>query len=152
MVGAKGWLYDRVFDRVHDLGLEDRVIFLGQVESRVLPALYNGARLFVYPSLYEGFGLPVLEAMACGAPTIASNVSSLPEVTGDAAVLVDPMDVPQIARDMGDLLQDGDQRDRLRQEGLKRAARFTWQAAARKTLAIYEQATKADSQMNEVTS
>jgi glycosyltransferase involved in cell wall biosynthesis len=152
VAGAKGWLYERVFDRVDALGLEDHVIFLGRVESQVLPALYNGARLFVYPSLYEGFGLPVLEAMACGAPTITSDGSSLPEVAGDAAVLVDPHDVVQIAEAMGELLEDAGKCDRLRQAGPKRATQFTWEAAARQTLAIYEGAAGISFLASEVTS
>jgi glycosyltransferase involved in cell wall biosynthesis len=138
LAGAQGWLYDEVFERIAALDLEGAVVYLGRVESDVLPALYSGARLFVYPSLYEGFGLPVLEAMACGVPTITSNTSSLPEVAGDAALLVDPQDVDQIAEAMGNLLENGGERERLREQGLLQAARFTWEGATRKTLAIYE--------------
>jgi len=136
--GMKGWMYQDVLTQVHTLDLEDDVIFLGRVESELLPVLYNGARLFVYPSIYEGFGLPVLEAMACGAPVITSNTSSLPEVAGDAAILVDPYDVTQIAAAMEQMLTDKNQRDTLRQRGLARSAQFTWKATARKTLKVYE--------------
>ena len=136
--GMKGWMYQDVLTQVHTLDLEDDVIFLGRVESELLPVLYNGARLFVYPSIYEGFGLPVLEAMACGAPVITSNTSSLPEVAGDAAILVDPYDVTQIAAAMEQMLTDKDQRDTLKQRGLARSAQFTWEATARKTLKVYE--------------
>jgi glycosyltransferase involved in cell wall biosynthesis len=136
--GMKGWMYQDVLTQVHTLDLEDDVIFLGRVESELLPVLYNGARLFVYPSIYEGFGLPVLEAMACGAPVITSNTSSLPEVAGDAAILVDPYDVTQIAAAMEQMLTDKNQRDTLGQRGLARSAQFTWEATARKTLKVYE--------------
>ncbi len=137
-VGMKGWMYEEIFAQVQALDLEDDVIFVGWAESELLPALYNGARLFVYPSLYEGFGLPVLEAMACGVPVVTSHTSSLPEVAGDAALLVDPYDVAQIAEAMERLLVDQDLAQMLRQRSLKRAARFTWQACAEKTLKIYE--------------
>ncbi len=136
--GITGWMYEDVLTQVHALDLEDDVIFLGRVESELLPALYNGAQLFVYPSIYEGFGLPVLEAMACGAPVITSNTSSLPEVAGNAAILIDPYDVTQIAEAMEQMLSDGDQRAALRQQGFARSAQFTWEATARKTLKVYE--------------
>ncbi|MFC2037577.1 glycosyltransferase family 4 protein [Chloroflexota bacterium] len=138
LAGAQGWLYDEVFEQIAALDLEGAVVYLGRVESEVLPALYNGARLFVYPSLYEGFGLPVLEAMACGVPTITSNRSSLPEVAGDAALLVDPQDVAQIAEAMGNLLENEGGREHLREQGFSQAARFTWERAAKETFAVYE--------------
>jgi glycosyltransferase involved in cell wall biosynthesis len=141
-VGMKGWLHEDVLTQVHVLNLEDDVIFLGQVDSDLLPALYNGARLFVYPSIYEGFGLPVLEAMACGTPVITSNVSSLPEVAGDAAILVDPYDVTQIAEAIERMLTDEEQREMLSRRGLVRSAHFTWETAARKTLQVYEDITR----------
>jgi glycosyltransferase involved in cell wall biosynthesis len=141
-VRMKGWLHEDVLTQVHTLNLEDDVIFLGQVGSDLLPVLYNGARLFVYPSIYEGFGLPVLEAMACGTPVITSNVSSLPEVAGDAAILVDPYDVTQIAEAIEQMLTDKDQRVMSGQRGLVRSAQFTWEATARKTLKVYEDVTR----------
>jgi glycosyltransferase involved in cell wall biosynthesis len=137
-VGMKGWMYKDVLAQAHALDLEEDVIFLGRVESGLLPALYNGARLFVYPSIYEGFGLPVLEAMACGTPVITSNASSLPEVAGDAAMLIDPYDVTQIAEAMEQMLIDQDQRENLSRRGLNRAAHFTWEATAKRTLEVYE--------------
>jgi len=142
LVGMKGWLYEDVLTQVRTLDLEDDVIFLGRVEPGLLPALYNGARLFVYPSIYEGFGLPVLEAMACGTPVITSNVSSLPEVAGDAAILVDPYDVTQIAEAIERMLTDEEQREMFGQRGLARSAHFTWETAARKTLHVYEDITR----------
>jgi glycosyltransferase involved in cell wall biosynthesis len=138
LAGATGWLFREVFDRVKALGLHDHVRFLGQVSTAELPALFNGARLFVFPSLYEGFGLPVLEAMACGAPVITSNVSSLPELTDGAAVLVDPADSVGLAEAMGRLLEDAAERERLRAAGLTRAAGFSWEKAAWETVQLYQ--------------
>jgi glycosyltransferase involved in cell wall biosynthesis len=113
------------------------VRFAGFVEDDDLPALYRGALLFVYPSLYEGFGLPVLEAMACGTPVITSNRASLPEVAGDAALLVDPTQPKALAAAMASILSDSDLRQALRTKGLARAHTFTWDAVAQQTIAIY---------------
>lgn len=119
------------------VGVEDSVRFLGPVPERHVPALYAGATLFVFPSEYEGFGLPVLEAMACGTPVACSNSASLPEVTGDAARLFEPTDVTSIANVLHDLLQDDTLRNELRQRGLHRAADFSWEQTARETLELY---------------
>jgi glycosyltransferase involved in cell wall biosynthesis len=126
-----------MFERVETLGLKDAVVFLGQVPADILPALYNGAVAFAYPSLYEGFGLPPLEAMACGVPVIASDTSSLPEVVGDAGVLVDPKDTDALADALAALLNDDERRAELSARGLARARAFSWEKAARKTLEIY---------------
>lgn len=125
---------------VRDLGLEDAVRFLPNVPNADLPALYAGATAFVFPSLYEGFGLPVLEAMACGAPVACSNTSSLPEVAGEAAVLFDPTDVQAMATAIIRLLGDEGLRGQLRERGLQRASSFTWQRTAELTLRAYRQA------------
>ena len=101
IVGKKGWLYESFFRRLRELGLEDRLLFTGYVPDEDLPAIYSAADLFVFPSLYEGFGLPVLEAMACGTPVVCSNASNLPEMAGDAALLVDPTDVRALGRGDG---------------------------------------------------
>ena len=138
LAGGKGWLYDDLLQRVEELGLTEDVILTGVVPDGDLPALMNGALLFVYPSLYEGFGLPVLEAMASGVPVITSNVSSLPEVAGDAAVLVDPYDVEGLAEAMQTLIESAEARAALRSKGLAQAARFSWERAAREVLAVYE--------------
>ena len=106
LAGGKGWWYEDIFRTVQELDLADRVIFTGYVKDDDLPALYSGAELFVLPSLYEGFGLPVLEAMACGAPVVASNVSSLPEIAGDAGLLANPTDPADLARAMIRVLMD----------------------------------------------
>lgn len=119
------------------LGVSERVRFLGPVDDLDLPALYSGALAFVFPSLYEGFGLPALEAMACGAAVACSNVSSLPEVVGDAALLFDPRDVRALAEGMQRLIEDAALRHRLRESGLRRAAAFSWQRNALDTLHLY---------------
>jgi glycosyltransferase involved in cell wall biosynthesis len=123
---------------VAELGLGEAVRFVGWVAEEDKPALYSGAACFVYPSLYEGFGLPPLEAMACGAPVIASNASSLPEVVGDAGLLVAPQDVDALAEAMIAVLSDEELRASLRQKGAARAKRFSWEKTARETLGVYE--------------
>ena len=138
IAGKKGWLYEAIFRRVRELGLEGRVVFTGYVAEEDLPALFSGARLFVFPSLYEGFGLPVLEAMACGVPVVCSNASSLPEVAGDAALLFDPLDVEGMAAAMERVLGDERLRAELVERGLKRAREFSWEKCARQTLAVLE--------------
>jgi glycosyltransferase involved in cell wall biosynthesis len=137
-VGKKGWLYEGFFRRLRELGLEDRVIFTGYVPDEDLPAIYSAADLFVFPSLYEGFGLPVLEAMACGTPVVCSNTSCLPEVAGDAALLVDPADVRALAGAMERALTDEALRVTLRARVMGKARGFTWEQAAQKTLMVYQ--------------
>jgi glycosyltransferase involved in cell wall biosynthesis len=140
IAGAPGWGYDEVYRLVRGWGLTDRVSFLGRVPDADLPPLYASAAAFAYPSLYEGFGLPPLEALACGAPVVCSNRSSLPEVVGDAALLVDPTNPGAIANALGRLLDDAALRADLRARGLARAARFTWQRTAAETVQVYEEA------------
>lgn len=139
LAGKKGWSYDALFARVSQLGLDSRVIFPGYVPDADLPALLSGAIAFVYPSLYEGFGIPVLEAGACGVPVITSNTSSLPEVAGDAAILVDPHDVDAIADAMCRIITDEALRAELARRGLENVKRFSWEKCARETLAVLEQ-------------
>ena len=119
------------------LGLEKQVMFTGVVSDQRLIELYQQATLFVFPSRYEGFGLPVLEAMACGCPVLSSNASSLPEVVGDAAILLDPMDVEGFTREMVRTMSDSDLRQDLRERGLARSAQFSWDRTARETIAVY---------------
>lgn len=140
LAGGKGWLYDEVFRRIEALGLEDSVRLIGYVPKEDLPALYSGATAFVYPSLYEGFGLPPLEAMACGTPVITSNASSLPEVVGDAGIMVDPHSVEELADAILKVLCDADIRQQMISRGLERAKGFSWQETARRTLKVYEDA------------
>ncbi|MFQ6057444.1 MAG: glycosyltransferase family 4 protein [Anaerolineae bacterium] len=161
IAGGKGWLYEGIFARVEELGLEDDVRFLGFVPDEDLPALYNLADLFVFPSLYEGFGLPPLEAMACGTPVVTSNVSSLPEVVvtsahagpeygraqrqasvsarqGEAGLMVEATDVEGLAEAMERALGDRTWREEAVQRGLAQAGKFTWRAAAEKLVGLYE--------------
>jgi glycosyltransferase involved in cell wall biosynthesis len=140
VAGQRAWNYGADFRLAEELGLKGNVIFTGYVLPEEMPALYNAADLFVFPSLYEGFGLPVLEAMACGVPVVASNVSSIPEVTGDAALLVDPRDVNALCDAMERILKDADLSASLRQRGLERAATFSWERAARETIEVYAEA------------
>jgi len=144
IAGRKGWLYGQIFQQVERLGLETEVIFPGYVPQDDLPALLSGARLFVFPSLYEGFGLPVLEAMACGTPVLCSNVSSLPEVAGNAVFLVDPLDVESMAEAMNRLLKDEGLRARLVERGLRQLRQFSWDRCARETLAVLEDTVQPD--------
>ena len=137
LAGEKGWLYDEVFQLVTDLDLVDHVVFAGRVSTSELVSLYNAAQVLVAPSIYEGFGLTPLEAMACGTPAIVSNVSSLPEVVGDAGLLVDPYDVEQLAVAMWRAVTDSELRKSLITKGLKRASFFSWDRAARETLELY---------------
>lgn len=137
LAGERGWLFHEVFALVEELGLESNALFLGHVPAEDLLYLYNAARVLVHPAVYEGFGLPPLEAMACGTPVVVSNVSSLPEVVGDAALLVDPENVHELAVAIWRLLTDEDLRADMREKGLKRAALFSWEKAARETLAVY---------------
>jgi len=136
IAGKKGWLYNHIFQRVEELDITTHVHFPGYVSQEDLPALLSGAQLLVMPSLYEGFGLPVLEAMACGTPVVCSNTSSLPEVAGDAALLAEPLDTEGIAEAMGRLLRDTALRDGLIQRGFHQASRFTWEDCARGALEI----------------
>ena len=141
IAGAKGWLNDDTTQMVAgQFHSEDRVKFLGSVQEADLRVLYSAARLFVYPSLYEGFGLPPLEAMACGAPWITSNTSSLPEVVGDAAILIDPCSGEKLCQAMHMVLANDGLRSRMRQQSLERARLFSWEQAAQETLAVYRQA------------
>jgi glycosyltransferase involved in cell wall biosynthesis len=138
--GAKGWFYEDVFARVEELGLEGQVMFPGYIPISELPLWYNAAELFVYPSLYEGFGLPPLEAMACGTPVVAASTSSLPEVVGEAGLTVDPLDVEELAEAMKRVLNDEALRQEMRERGLKRAKGFSWTKTAQETVQVYRRA------------
>lgn len=138
IAGGKGWLYDEVHAEVQRLGLTERVKFIGYVEDTDLPHLYRAAAVFAFPSTYEGFGLPPLEAMASGVPVVTSNVSSLPEVVGDAGLQVDPLDVDALAGALEQALNDEVWRRHCIARGLARAAQFTWQRAAEQLLSVYE--------------
>lgn len=137
LAGERGWLYEEVFQLVTDLNLLERVHFLGRVTAEELVWLYNTAQALVAPSFYEGFGLTPLEAMACGTPVIVSNISSFPEVVGDAGLLVDPYEEEDLAVAMWRLLSDAELRASLVEKGLTRAGLFSWEKAARQTLDLY---------------
>jgi glycosyltransferase involved in cell wall biosynthesis len=142
LAGKHAWLYDETTRALAETGLKESVILTGYVPESDLPALYSGALCFIYPSYFEGFGLPPLEAMKCGAPVIVGNKTSLPEVVGDAALTVDPYDVPAIAGAIERLVNDSDLRRELSVKGRNRAETFDWRETARRTLQIYEQVGK----------
>jgi glycosyltransferase involved in cell wall biosynthesis len=138
LAGGPGWLYDETQQLITKLKLENKVRFLGHVTELELITLYSMADVFVFPSFFEGFGVPLIEAMACGAPVITSNTSSMPEVAGDAALLIDPHNSGQIAKAMQQVLENEQLRDELRQKGYARAQNFTWPKSASKMLSIYQ--------------
>jgi len=137
--GQKGWLYDDVFRTVEELNLREDVLFIGNVPHAEIPCLYTESQALLYPSLYEGFGLPILEAMACGTPVVTSNISSMPEVAGDAAILVDPFSEAEIADAIEAVLTDTSLRTRLVERGFARTKQFSWTDVARRTLEVYRE-------------
>jgi glycosyltransferase involved in cell wall biosynthesis len=141
LAGGKGWYYNQIFELVESLNLKEAVHFPGYIPQEFLPLWYNAATLFVYPSHFEGFGLPVLEAMACGTPVITSTVSSLPEVAGaeGAARLVDPGQPEALAQSLAELMNRPDLRAEMRVKGLARAACFSWEKTAQETVAVYRE-------------
>jgi glycosyltransferase involved in cell wall biosynthesis len=138
LAGMKGWMNGDLFDAIRSLGLESKVILTGFIAEEDKPYLISGAELFAYPSLYEGFGMPILEAMACGTPTLTSNTSSMPEVAGDAVLIVDPYNVEDIVSGLRRLLSDAELRDSIRQKALARASLFDWGTAAQMTINAYQ--------------
>ncbi len=138
LAGEEGWLSDEVYSLIDEFDLGEHCHFLGHITNEDLLYLYNAARLLAHPAIYEGFGLTPLEAMACGTPVIVSNVSSLPEVVGDAALLVDPTDVEAWTVALHRLLTDDALWEELRVKGLERARLFSWKKAAKETLAVYQ--------------
>jgi glycosyltransferase involved in cell wall biosynthesis len=137
LAGGTGWLMEKLHKEIQRLNIKNTVIKTGYVPKADLPALYSGATVFVYPSIYEGFGLPPLESMACGTPVITSNVSSLPEVVGEAGVLIHPEDFEALAEEMLDLVTNLPRRKTLSAIGLERSKKFTWEKCATKTLEVY---------------
>lgn len=138
IAGGKGWLENPLYDEIESTGLTDHVHLIGFADDADLPPLYSAATCVAFPSLYEGFGFPVLEGMACGTPVMTSNVSSLPEVAGDAALMVDPYDTEAITHAIRQLVEDQTLRDMLIQRGFEQAKRFTWENSARQLKQIYE--------------
>ena len=137
LAGKETWFAEQVHRAARDSGVADRIQFCGFVSDRDLLQLYNACDLFIFPSFYEGFGLPALEAMACGRAVVCSHTSSLPEVVDGAAILFDPYALDEIARAMSDLLLDGELRARMERLGLQRAAHFSWQKTAQRTVEVF---------------
>jgi glycosyltransferase involved in cell wall biosynthesis len=138
IVGKKGWHYDALFTLINELKLNDNIIFTGFIEETEKPYFLSGASVFVYPSLYEGFGIPVLESLACGTPTVTSNISSMPEVAGNAALLVTPESPDEIYNAIKKILLEPNLRSELRARSLRQASNFTWEKTASKTICVYK--------------
>jgi glycosyltransferase involved in cell wall biosynthesis len=138
IAGGKGWLWEPIVEKIEQAGVADGIKHLGYVDDADLPALYSGAKLLTLPALYEGFGLPPLEAMAFGTPVVVSNISSLPEVVGDAGKLVDPNSVDSIAEGLLEVLTDADLRKQMMVKGLEQSKKFTWPKTAKETLDLIE--------------
>jgi glycosyltransferase involved in cell wall biosynthesis len=138
IAGRKGWHYGSIFKKTQELGLTNDIIFTGYVDEVDAPVLMKGAIAFVFPSIYEGFGLPPLEAMACGTPVITSNVASLPEVTGDAALLIDPFSVDAIADAIERIINDKNLRAELSQKGIKHASQYSWDNSVKIISDLYD--------------
>ncbi|MFC2054636.1 glycosyltransferase family 4 protein [Chloroflexota bacterium] len=138
IVGGLGWMYEDVFRLVESLGIKEQVHFTGYVSSHDLPIVYNLSRVFVYPSIYEGFGLPPLEAMACGTPVITTAVSSMPEHVGDAGILIPPQDEKALTNALQKLINDSTIQEELSSKGPERASQFTWKRTAQETLKVYQ--------------
>jgi glycosyltransferase involved in cell wall biosynthesis len=136
--GSFGWKYDSIFSRIKQLGIEEKVKLIGRVGENDLPMWYSSCAVFAYPSLYEGFGLPPLEAMACGAPVVVSNITSLPEVIGDAGIMIQPTDTQALANALRRVLNDDALQTEMRAKSLARASNFTWQRTALRTVESYE--------------
>lgn len=139
IVGNKGWKYKEVFNSIKQLKVQEDVIFTGFVDDEDLPLIYNLAELFVYPSFYEGFGFPILEAMSCGCPVITSSISSLSEINGDAALLVNPSSEKDLAKTLKFIVLNSKVKIKMKKNGLKHAKKFSWEICARKTLKVYEE-------------
>ena len=136
IAGSKGWLSNKIYKLPKRLGIEHKVKFLGYVADEKLPALYSGAKALLFPSLFEGFGLPILEAQACGCPVLTSNTSSMPEVAGKGAIYVDPYNIDDIVKGMERLKREGE-RGKLIKAGFENIKRFSWEKCARETLRVF---------------
>ena len=139
LAGGKGWQYESIFAAAEDAAVRGHIIFPSYIPSGDMAALYSGALAFVFPSLYEGFGMPPLEAMACGCPVLTANAASLPEAAGNAALLCDPQKVSAIAKGLERLLTDAPLREMLRQRGFERAAQMSWDNAAERLYQVYQE-------------
>ena len=147
IAGKKGWLYDSILQKPKDLGIEDKVIFTDFVPDADLPALISGAKLYVNPSLWEGFGIPVIEAQACGVPVVVSNTSSLPEIVGKSALTFNPKDVKDISSAILVMLTDDKLREIFIKKGLENIKRFSWESCAKQTLKVLETAANSKNRL-----
>ncbi len=137
IAGGKGWLDDPIYQSLDALQLREHVHLIGFADDADLPTLYSAAQVTAFPSLYEGFGLPIIESMACGTPVVTSNVSSMPEAAGMAALLIDPLSVDELTGALARLLTDDGLRTDLIQQGYAQASRFTWSRSAQDLLTVY---------------
>lgn len=144
IVGAKGWKFDSIFEKIQQLELQDDICFTGYIDDEDVPSIYSGASIFAFPSTYEGFGIPLLEAMQCEVPVVASNASCIPEVVGEAGLLFDPYDIDGWVEGMYNILTKEALRTELIHKGLQQASQFSWEKTAKETLAVYEKALKGD--------
>ncbi len=142
IIGKKGWKYQEIVKTFQESNFKDRIYLLDFVPDKLLPEFYNSAELFVYPSLYEGFGLPPLEAMACGCPVITSNTSSLPEVVGDAGIMIDPNNVEELEKQIKRVLTNEKLRKEMIKKGLEQSKKFSWEKCAKETLKVYNEVLK----------
>ena len=139
LAGKKGWMYNSIFEKVKQLGIENKVVFTGYVLENEVPILMHGANIFIFPSLYEGFGMPVIEAMSCGTPVITSNTTSLDEISGDAAIKVNPYNVDEITNAMEKLLVEEEVSNKYRVKGVEHASKYTWKEAAHILNQVYNE-------------
>ena len=137
LAGAKGWQYDEIFSQVDSLGLVNRVHSIGYVQDEELPFWYNAAKALVFPSVYEGFGIPIVEAMACGTPVIAARSSSISEAGGEAALYFDPLDAENLVQQLNNILSDESLVDRMQHSGFEQARNFSWERAGLETSQVY---------------
>lgn len=140
ITGKKGWYYEGLFQKVEKLGLQDRVVFTGYIDERDKKAIYQAAKIFTFPSIYEGFGLPPLEAMACGVPVVSSNTSSMPEVIGDAGILISPKNKSAWVEAISRLNNDSGLRGEMKKKNLSQIQKFDWVKTAQRTVEVYEKA------------
>lgn len=137
IAGKKGWHFNEIFELIDELKLKENIIFTGFIDEEDKPFLFAGAKIFIYPSIYEGFGIPVLESISCGIPTITSNISSLPEVVGDAAILINPLNVDELFLSMQKVLNDKNLYNLLKRKSILQANKFNWNKTAQETIKIY---------------
>ncbi len=143
LAGKKGWYYNDIMDEIKKQNIDKEVIFPGYIPLEDMPYIYSASTLFCFPSLYEGFGLPILEAMSCGVPVIGSNRGSIPEIAGNAGVIVDPLDWKKMAIKMEEIATDQKLRQSLKRKGIEQAKKFSWKKAAKETISLYSEVSNA---------